>query len=131
MLSIELKVRDIMVKNAVTAGGDSSLESAIRALHDKHIGSIVITNEEGKCEGIFTARDVLRVVIQRVPLNTPLREVMSKNPLTVREDASYSQAISIVVSHGIRHLPVVDERDRLVGVLSIRSFLDEVVGVAR
>jgi len=120
-----------MVENVVTARGNSSLESAIRALYDKHIGSIVITNEEGKCEGIFTARDALRVAIQRVPLNTPLRAIMTKNPITVREDASYGQAISIIASHGIRHLPVVDERDLLVGVLSIRSFLDEVVGIAR
>ena len=120
-----------MVENVVTARGDSSLESAIRALYDKHIGSIVITNEEGKCEGIFTARDVLRIAIQRVPLNTTLREVMTKHPLTVREDASYGQAISIVASHGIRHLPVVDDRDVLVGILSVRRFLDEVAGITR
>jgi len=120
-----------MIENVVSAKRDSSLESAIRILYDKHIGSIVITDDEGKCEGIFTTRDALRAAIQRIPLITPLREVMTENPITVQEDASYNQAISIVAAHGIRHLPVVDEGDRLVGILSLRSFMDEIVGIAR
>jgi CBS domain-containing protein len=56
---------------------------------------------------------------------------MTENPITIWEGASLSEAMTIVTSHGIRHLPVVDEKKRLVGILSIRNFLDEVVGISR
>lgn len=126
-----MKVRDIMIENVVTAKGDTSTESAIKTLYDLHIGSVVVVDDEMKCEGIFTGRDVLRLITQKIPLSTPIKEVMTKNPITVREEASYHEAISIVASHGIRHLPVVDDNDRLVGILSIRQFLDEIIGILR
>lgn len=126
-----MKVRDIMIKNVVTAKGDTSIESAIKTLYDKHIGSLVVVNDEGKCKGIFTGRDVLRLITQKTPLSKPLKEVMTKNPITIREEASYNEAISIVASHGIRHLPVVDRNEQLVGILSIRRYLDEVIGITR
>jgi len=120
-----------MVNNVVSMKGNASIESAVRALYEKHIGSVVITDDEEKCEGILTARDVLRVILQGGKLDTPLKDVMTKNPITVREDNSYSQAISIVASHGIRHLPVINEKGRLTGIFSVRSFLDEIIGITR
>lgn len=126
-----MKVRDIMIENVVTAKGDASTESVIKTLHDLHIGSLVVVDDERKCEGIFTGRDVLRLITQKTPLSTPIKEVMTKNPITIREEASYHEAISIVASHGIRHLPVVDDDERLVGILSIRRFLDEIIGILR
>lgn len=126
-----MKVCDIMIKNVVTAKGDTSTEAAIKILYDMHIGSIVIVNDEGKCEGIFTGRDILRLITQKTPLSIPIKEVMTKNPITIRQEASYHEAISIVASHGIRHLPVVDDKDQLVGIISIRRFLDEIIGILR
>ena len=126
-----MKIRHIMIERVVTAKADTTIESAIKTLDEKHIGSIVITDDEGKCEGIFTERDAIRAIAQNVSLSTPLKEVMTKNPITIWEDASFAEAMALIVSHGIRHLPAVDEEKRLVGMLSIRNFLDEIVGIAR
>ena len=126
-----MKIRYIMIERVVTAKADTTIESAIKTLDEKHIGSIVITDDEGKCEGIFTERDAIRAIAQNVSLSTPLKEVMTKNPITIWEDASFAEAMALIVSHGIRHLPAVDEEKRLVGMLSIRNFLDEIVGIAR
>jgi CBS domain-containing protein len=120
-----------MVENIATVKGDTPAESVIRTLYDKHIGSLIVVDKEGRCEGIFTGRDALRMIAQKISLSTPISEVMTKNPFTIRCDASFSEAISIISRHGIRHLPVVDENDRLVGLLSIRRFLDELVGITR
>jgi CBS domain-containing protein len=120
-----------MIEDVVMVEGDATAESAIRTLYDKHIGSVIVVDEEGKCEGIFTTRDALRLVAQKTSLSTPIKEVMTRNPITVKSDASFGEAISLISSHGVRHLPVVDENDRLVGLLSIRSFLEEVVGITR
>jgi len=54
---------------------------------------------------------------------------MSKNVVTVREDASFAKAKRLMVLHRIRHLPVVDEKGYLVGMLTLRKILDELVGM--
>ncbi|MCW3986632.1 MAG: CBS domain-containing protein [Candidatus Bathyarchaeota archaeon] len=125
-----LKVRDMMVKNVVTAKGKISVEIAIEMLYKKHVGSIVVTDDEGKCVGIFTERDAIRIMAQKTPLNTPLKKVMTKNIITIREGATFEEARRVITTYGIRHLPVIDQKEKLVGMLAIRSFLDELFGIS-
>jgi len=126
-----VKVQHIMIERVITAEADATIESAIKTLYEKHIGSLVIKDKEGKCEGIFTERDAIRVVAQNLSLSTPLKKVMTKNPITIWEEASFAEAMRLLALHGIRHLPAVDKKERLVGILSIRNFLDEIVGITR
>lgn len=124
-----LKIRHIMVENVVTAKDDDTVKKAIEMLYKKHIGSTVITDDKKKCIGIFTERDAIRVVAQKIPLDTPLKKVMTKNIMTIGEDATFEEARRFIVSRGIRHLPVVNQKGKLVGLLSIRKFLDELFGI--
>lgn len=124
-----MKVRDLMIENVITTKEETTIEDAIKILFEKHVGALVITDDKRKCEGIFTERDALRSVARKVPLNTHLRNVMSKNIVTVREDASFAEAKRLIISHRIRHLPVVDKKGYLVGMLALRRILDELVGI--
>lgn len=124
-----MKVQDVMVKNVVTVKEEITVERAIEILHNKHLGSIVITDDEGKCTGIFTERDAIRIVAQKTHLNTPLKKVMTKNIITIWEGATFGEARRCIISHGIRHLPVTDKKGKLVGILAIRGFLDELFGI--
>jgi len=122
-----LKVRDLMIKEVVTMEEDASIEEAFKIFYERHVGSIVITDEEENCKGIFTERDAIRTVATKIQLNTALREVMTKNVMTIWGGASFAEAKQIYRTHGIRHLPVVDEQHHLVGMLSIRSVLDSLI----
>ncbi len=124
-----LMVRDIMLKNVVTAKENITIEAAITMLHRKHIGSVLITDNEGKCLGIFTERDAIRTIAQKIPLDTPLKEVMTREVHAIEESASFAEVKMFVVSRGIRHVPVIGRDGKLVGLLSIRGFLDEIFGV--
>ena len=124
-----MKVRDLMIENVITTKEETTIEDAIKILFEKHVGALVITNDKRKCKGIFTERDALRSVARKVPLNTHLRNVMSKNIVTVREDASFAEAKRLMILHRIRHLPVVDKKGYLVGMLALRRILDELVGI--
>jgi len=124
-----LKVRELMLENVVTTKEDTTIEDAIETLFRKHVGALMITDDERKCKGIFTERDALRSVVRKVPLNTHLRRVMSKNVITVRENASFAEAKRLMTSHRIRHLPVIDKKGYLVGMLTLRRILDELVGM--
>lgn len=124
-----LKVRHIMVENVVTARDNITAKRAIEMLYKKHVGSIVVIDDEEKCIGIFTERDAIRIVAQKVSLDTPLKKVMTKKVVTIGEDATLEEARRRIVSHGIRHLPVVDQEGKLVGLLAVRGFLDELFGM--
>jgi len=125
-----LNVRDMMVKNVVTAKENITVEMTIEMLYKKHVGSIVVIDDEGKCVGIFTERDAIRIIAQKTPLNTPLKKVMTKNIITIWEDATFEEARRAITTYGIRHLPVIDQKEKLVGILAIRSFLDELFGIS-
>ena len=117
-----------MLKKVVTSREDISLQQAIEILYERHTGSLIVLDEERKCEGIFTTRDALRVIACKIDLQTPLSNVMTKRVVTVPEDASFAHAKNIMVEHRIRHLPVRDKENRIVGIVTIRSVFDELIG---
>jgi CBS domain-containing protein len=125
-----LKTQHMMVKNVVTAKEDISVRKAIGILFKRHVGAIIVTDDKRKCRGIFTERDAIRVVAQDIPLDkTTLGRVMTKNPITVSQNTTFEESRRLLISHEIRHLPVVDSHGKLVGLLVARHFLDELSGM--
>jgi len=118
-----------MIEDVVTAKPNITVKDAVRTLQEKHVGSIVITDNNEKCVGIFTERDAIRIIASDVPLETPIEQVMTKNVATIGEEASLEEAKRLIISHGIRHLPVVDNKGKLIGLLSVRKLLDELFGL--
>jgi CBS domain-containing protein len=121
-------VKHIMIEDVVTAKVNITIKDVVRTLYEKHVGSIVITDDNQKCVGIFTERDAIRIIANEVPLDTAIDQVMTKNVATIGEEASLEEARRLVISHGIRHLPVVDRKGELTGLLSVRKLLDELFG---
>lgn len=124
-----LRIRDIMCKKVVTAREDTSILDACRLLSERHVGSIVIVDEEQRCRGIFTERDAIRIVAQKFSVDQPLGKVMSRHIVTVSVDASFDEAKRLMLSHNIRHLPVTDQTGKLIGLFSLRAFFDEIHGI--
>ena len=124
-----LMVKHVMIEDVVTAKTNITAKDAVRTLWERHIGSIVITDDNKKCIGIFTERDAIRTVASDVSLDTPIEQVMTKNVATIVKEASLEEARRLVISHGIRHLPVVDGEGKLVGMFSVRRLIDELYGL--
>jgi CBS domain-containing protein len=123
-----MKVRDMMIREVITMKADQTIQAAFQILYARHVGSIIITNTNNECQGIFTERDAIRILATNIPHNTLLSEVMTRNVITVWEEASFSEAKQLFSIHGIRHLPVVDKQNRVVGMLSVRNILEELIG---
>ena len=115
----------IMVKEVVTATRDVSIQDCIELLFKRHVGSIVCVDDAQRCLGIFTERDAIRLVAQKMSLDAPIEKVMTKNIITVNENATFEEAKSIISQHGIRHLPVTNSDGILVGLISVRHILNE------
>ena len=124
-----LKVRDIMCKKIVTTKEDATIQDAVQLLNDRHVGSIVIIDDEQKCIGMFTERDAIRIFAQKFSTDQPLSKVMSRRIITVSLEASFDEAKNIMLSHRIRHLPVTDQTGKLIGLFSLRAFFDEILGL--
>lgn len=103
---------------------DSTVLSAAMSMRNARIGAAAVL-EGDKLVGIFSERDVmLRVVVSRLdPEATTVREVMTTAVQTVGEDAEAGEALEVMVSRHIRHLPVVNSENRVTGLLSVRNLL--------
>ena len=124
-----LMVKHVMIENAATANIDTSLKDVVNMLWKQHIGSIVITDAENRCKGIFTERDLIRIIAQGISLEIPMQKVMTTNVVTIDEEASIEEARGLIVTHNVRHLPVVNSKGELTGLFSIRKFLDDFFGL--
>ena len=124
-----LLVKHIMLTNVITASPNMTVKETIKTLYEKHIDCAVTIDEDKKCIGIFTEIDAIRLVAKNVQLDQPLDNVMTKNVVAVTEDTSINEVRRIICSHRIRHLPVVNQKGKLVGLLSVRAVIDQFFGL--
>jgi CBS domain-containing protein len=117
-----------MCKTVVSVKEDLSIQEAITLLNERHVGSLVVVDDEQKCVGIFTERDAIRIAATKFSTNQPLSKVMSRHVVSITLESSYEEAKRLILSHNIRHLPVTDQTGKLVGLFSVRAFFDEILG---
>jgi predicted transcriptional regulator len=123
-----IKVRDIMSREVIMSEGEITIKEAVKILHEKHIGSIVIVDHDKRPKGIFTERDAIRCIAVDKPLDTLLIKEMTRNVITVKNDVYLRELRELYSSRGIRHIPVVDEDNHLEGMVNIRTIFDEILG---
>jgi len=88
-------------------------------------GAILVADENGLLEGIFTDGDLRRrVVADPSVLDGPIAAAMTKKPKTARKDELLADAYKRLKDHEIDELPVVDERGRAVGILDVQDVLE-------
>jgi CBS domain-containing protein len=113
-------VRDVMNSSLITAEPTSTVAEAATIMGERHAGSTLVM-EEGALVGIFTERDIVRALSQDFDApGHPISHWMTRDPRTVRPEASVEEALETMLSGGFRHLPVT-EGDRILGVVSMRD----------
>ena len=121
-----MSILRLLDRESITVPPKTSVADAIQLMLDRRVGSVVIL-EAKKVLGIFTERDVLRklALSGRDPKTVPVSELMTAPAITVDPAITPNEALATMLEHHFRHLPVVDSRGRLRGVLSIRNLLQE------
>lgn len=111
---------------AVEAG--ATVREAIEVLVARDIGAVLIMNEDGLVDGIFTERDVLRRVVHpRIDADsTPISMVMTRDVRFVTPGTTIEAALALMQVNGFRHLLVMDG-PRVHGLLSIRDMSNHLV----
>jgi len=111
------RIREIMTSNPSTVEPDKTVADAARIMKQEDAGVVPVT-ENGRLTGMVTDRDIaIRVVAEgKDPQSTPVREVASKNLVTIDPQQDLDEALRLMAKHQVRRLPVVEEDGRLVGV---------------
>jgi CBS domain-containing protein len=116
-------VRDAMVSNPGQLPGDSSAQAAGELLQRPEVRAVYVTEDE-RLVGVVTRKTLVREVIARGrdPKLTELRSIAEAPHLTIGPDIPLEEAFRFLETEDAERVPVVDEHDRLLGVLS-RSVL--------
>lgn len=121
-------LRPVVERSTVaTLTRENSVQQACETLAREHLAAIVIVDDDGVLDGIFTCRDVVnRVVAMKFnPVTTRLSQVMTPNPDSASPDYTILESLQRMQACGFRHLPVVENQTRvvigLVDVLQLAS----------
>jgi len=106
---------------------DAPVIDALRLMAERHIGAVVVCQER-QLAGILSERDYARkVALQgRSSSDTPVRDIMTADVLTVTPATTVPQCMQIMTDHRIRHLPVIEAGD-VVGIVSIGDLVRAVI----
>ncbi len=114
-----MTVADVMTAFPEAVRPEDSIQKAAQAMRDGDYGAVPIVDDLGVLVGIITDRDiVVQAVASGRDLGTPVRSYMTPNPDVIPSDATTEQALTVMTSHQIRRMPVV-ENGRLIGMLSL------------
>jgi CBS domain-containing protein len=115
-----VKVREAMADKVEMVPADATVQEAAQAMAEFDAEALPV-GADGVVQGMLTDRDILiRVVAEGLdPKTTPARTVMSTDLLTCGPDDDVEEAANTMEGRRIRHLPVVDERGRLVGMVAL------------
>lgn len=119
--SLESRLGDLIRRVPIVTKPQTSLREALTLVHEKQVGSVLITEDGHEILGILTRDDVLsRVTLAGISLDTPISAVMSKNVKTLTVDDTAESAAIMMSQYRIRHVPVL-EQGRIVGCISERD----------
>ena len=117
------KIKNILQKKSTeifSVAPTVTVFAAIELMAQRNIGGLVIM-ENDNLVGIFTERDYARKLILKgkSSRDTMIGELMTKNLITVTPESSIEEAMSLMSNKKIRHLPVLGEDGKMVGIISI------------
>jgi CBS domain-containing protein len=114
------EVLDRKGRDVFAVGPDAPVYRALELMAEKHIGALVVLDDERHLIGVVSERDYARKIALagRSSKDTPVRDIMTTKLFCVSPVQSVEECMALMTDKGVRHLPVLDG-ERLDGVISI------------
>ena len=111
---------------AVSVQEEATVEEAVRTMVKHGIGAVIVLRGD-EMAGIFSERDVLDKIVlaKRDPATTPVFAVMTSPVVSASGSSEDAEAAETMTEHHIRHLPILNEERKVVGVVSLRHVMEE------
>jgi CBS domain-containing protein len=115
----DLFVASLMTNDVKTVTPETLVEDAADVMLENEIGSVVVVDDDGSLQGILTRTDFVAIVAGQKPKDqTPVAEYMTSDVLTAGAGDSIREVADRMVEAGIHHMPVVDEAEGLIGMIT-------------
>ena len=127
--TLKAPISELKLKPPTVVGPATPVGDAIHQMTENHIGCLMVVVDD-KLVGIFTERDVLTKVAAKGRLGEQIaiRDVMTADPSTLTADHMIAYALNFMWVGGFRHVPIVDEADRPLGLVGVRDVLRYLAG---
>lgn len=114
------EVLDMKGRRVVTIDSGANVQEAVARLVQHNVGSLPVIDEAGRLIGVFSERDVLRLMHHKGEGfgRTRVSEVMTCNPATCRVDDSVEQVMGLMSERRIAKVPIVEDGE-LIGIVSV------------
>lgn len=121
-LSFDEGVGSAYPDQPLAATADDTIGNVLQLLRAQRTGAVLIC-DGSRLVGIVTERDALKQMAGGGDLSRPVREIMSKQPVTVASNATVGDAIRMMAEGAYRHLPIVDQDQKPTGVLAVHGIV--------
>jgi arabinose-5-phosphate isomerase len=123
---LKVRVTEVMFtgKDIPAIAPDASATEAIRVLNEKNMGAVLVVDDTNKVLGIVTDGDIRRAIVgdQAIAqMNTA--QLMTKNPICIDSSRLAADALSIMQTHEITALPIIDDDRTILGLLHLHNLL--------
>jgi CBS domain-containing protein len=120
-----MKVSEVMTRDVATVRPDQPVQDAASFMLSADAGSIPVTEGE-RLIGMITDRDIaVRGIAKGYGPDTPVRELMTNDVVCVRIDDDCEEVANKMSEAQVRRLPVIDEQERLCGIVSLGDLARE------
>lgn len=124
-----MQVGDICTRDVVCVTSETTVAEAARTMRQYHIGDVVVTRMENGRRiplGIVTDRDIVIGVVATdlAPDTLTVGDIMGAELATAREDEDVFEAVRRMRNKGVRRMPIVDDEDNLVGIVSVDDIIE-------
>lgn len=122
-----MNVGDIVTRSLVTISQDKTVLDAAKLMVENNLGLLVVCDakDKAKLAGVVSERDIIRTIASGGKLTIPVNEISTKGVITVKSSSDVAEAAKAMNKNKIRHVVVVDDQDKLVGVVSMRDLVGE------
>lgn len=120
-----MKVKDCMCSNVYCVKPNTTLNEVAKIMSDNHVGCVPVCDDSNSICGIVTDRDILlrAVACEKDTKNCPVSDIMTCNVCTCTEEDNMTNAESKMAEYQIRRLPVCDNNNKVVGILTIGDLI--------
>ncbi len=119
----EKKIGEIVNPRLVQAPSSTSIKDAVRLMQENKSGYIVLAKNQ-KVAGLFTEDDLIAKILDKdIDWNRPVSEFMTTNWASLKMNDSVGQAIDLMGERRLYYIPLVDDNESLVNVLSVRTLI--------
>ncbi len=124
-----MHVRSLMIKDPITISEGTSVQEAIRLMQDNSIRHLPVVDRSRRLSGWVTLADMKQGLLPAMVTGLSVADLMIKKPITIHPEADLEVAARIISEKKIGGLPVVDEDNKVVGIITITDLVNVFINI--